>query len=87
GHPRTPPGVLGVSAAAGRGRPRGRAGAAGVRPWHQSPTALPLIPAGQQGQDRLRLAFTIDAGCQLQVDVTDLLSGERRGPIRLGSVR
>jgi molecular chaperone DnaK (HSP70) len=64
-----------------------QAGAAGVRPWQQSPTALPLTPAGQQGQDRLRLAFSIDVDSQLLVEATDLLSGERRGPIRLGAVR
>ncbi|MEO1001801.1 MAG: Hsp70 family protein [Cyanobacteria bacterium J06638_7] len=63
------------------------AGAAGVRPWDLGATALPLSSPGQQGQDRLRLAFSIDVDSQLLVETTDLLSGERRGPIRLGPVR
>ncbi|MCP9888323.1 Hsp70 family protein [Cyanobium sp. ATX 6A2] len=67
-------------------RSRG-AGAAGVQPWDQRPTALPLSPAGERGQDRLRLRFRIDADGQLLVDTTDLLSGEQRGPVRLGVVR
>jgi molecular chaperone DnaK (HSP70) len=64
-----------------------QAGAARVRPWEQGATRLPLVPAGRQGQDRLRLTFSIDADSQLLVETTDLLSGERRGPIRLGGVR
>ncbi|MGL6135241.1 MAG: Hsp70 family protein, partial [Prochlorococcaceae cyanobacterium] len=67
-------------------RSRG-AGAAGVQPWDQSPTALPLSPAGERGQDRLRLRFRIDTDGQLLVNTTDLLSGEQRGPVRLGVVR
>jgi molecular chaperone DnaK (HSP70) len=67
-------------------RSRG-AGAARVQPWEQSPTALPLSPPGERGQDRLRLRFRIDADSQLLVETTDLLSGERRGPIGLGAVR
>ncbi len=63
------------------------AGAARVQPWAQRPVALPMNPPGQQGQDRLRLQFRIDAESQLLVEATDLLSGERRGPLRLGAVR
>ncbi len=67
-------------------RPR-QAGAADVIPWAQEPSSLALNPAGEQGQDRLRLAFTIDADSQLLVETTDLLSGERCAPVRLGAVR
>lgn len=63
------------------------AGAVGVQPWAQPTTTLPLNPPGQRGQDRLRLCFRIDTESQLLMDTTDLLSGERRGPIRLGAVR
>jgi molecular chaperone DnaK (HSP70) len=63
------------------------AGAARVKPWDQGAIALPLSPPGRQGEDRLRLAFTIGADSQLQVETTDLVSGEPRGPLRLGAVR
>ncbi|MCP9928968.1 Hsp70 family protein [Cyanobium sp. CH-040] len=66
---------------------RRQAGAGRVQPWAQAPIALPLNPAGRQGEDRLRLAFTIDADSQLLVESTDLSSGEHRGPLRLGTVR
>lgn len=66
---------------------RRQAGAARVKPWDQGAIALPLSPPGRQGDDRLRLAFTIGADSQLLVETTDLVSGERHGPLRLGAVR
>ena len=66
-----------------RARP---AGEEQVRPWDSQPTALPLVPPGQQGQDRLRLRFAIDGQGQLVLHSEDLLSGEAQPPRLLGRV-
>jgi molecular chaperone DnaK (HSP70) len=63
------------------------AGEERVRPWTHQPEPLPLVPPGQQGQDRLRLRFAIDDQGQLVLDSEDLLSGEARPPRILGRVR
>lgn len=63
------------------------AGAAAVEPWGNQPPPLPLTPPGRAGEDRLRLRFAIDAGCQLILEGEDLRNGQPFGPLRLGSVR
>lgn len=67
-------------------RPR-KAGDTRVTPWTRQPAALPLAPAGERGVDRLKLAFGIDGGSRLMLTVTDLVSGETREPVALGTVR
>ena len=66
---------------------RQQAGTARVEPWPEQPGALGLSPAGQPGQDRLELQFSIDAQGDLLVDGRDLLSGAAIARRRLGSVR
>jgi hypothetical protein len=66
---------------------RQQAGTARVEPWPEQPGALGLSPAGQPGQDRLELQFSIDAQGDLLVDGRDLLSGAALARRRLGSVR
>ena len=66
---------------------RQSAGAARVEPWPEQPEALGISPAGQPGQDRLELRFSIDAKGDLVVDGRDLLSGAAIASQRLGSVR
>ncbi len=67
-----------------RARP---AGSPEVRPWARQPEPLPLDPPGRQGEDRLRLRFSIDAGGQLLLEGLDLGTGEALPPQRLGTVR
>ena len=66
---------------------RRAAGAAAVTPWAQQPGALPLEPAGQPGNDRLELRFSIDAQGLLSVEGTDLLSQQPLPARCLGRVR
>lgn len=58
-------------------------------PWPEpyNSTCLPLIPAGQPGEDCLRLQFSIDANACLQMNGFDLRSGERLDQKNLGTVR
>jgi hypothetical protein len=44
-------------------------------------------PAWPQGEDRLRLRFSINASAELELESTDLLSGISHPPQRLGRVR
>ncbi|MEB3263747.1 MAG: Hsp70 family protein [Synechococcus sp.] len=67
-----------------RARP---AGSAPVRPWSRQPDPLPLDPPGQQGEDRLRLRFSIDPRGQLLLEAEDLRTGQVMAPRRLGAVR
>ncbi|EDY38167.1 DnaK family protein [Cyanobium sp. PCC 7001] len=64
-----------------------QAGSASVEPWPVQPRPLELNPPGRPGEDRLRLAFSIDAQSRLMLTVTDLLTGEGSAPLELGSVR
>jgi molecular chaperone DnaK (HSP70) len=66
---------------------RAAAGQAWVKPWPQQPPPLPLDPPGRQGEDRLRLRFSISSGAELELHYTDLLSGSAAPPRRLGPVR
>ena len=63
------------------------AGSAAVQPWAQQPAPLPLTPAGEPGQDRWELAFSIDAAGQLQVEGRDRLSESALPPRTLGRLR
>jgi molecular chaperone DnaK (HSP70) len=63
------------------------AGSAAIDLWSQQPQPLPLTPLGHQGEDRLRLSFSIDTEGQLLLECNDLLTGNRTGPLRLGTVR
>lgn len=49
------------------------AGAAAVNPWPRQPAPIGLDPPGEAGVDRLRLLFSVDEDCQLQLEVHDLL--------------
>ncbi len=66
---------------------RESAGAAPVEPWPEQPPAIGLNPAGEPGQDRLALCFSIDARGDLLVEGRDLLSGAAIASRRLGPVR
>jgi len=63
------------------------AGDADVRAWPQQPAPLPLHPPGQQGEDRLRLRFSINAQAELELEGTDLVNGTTLPVRRLGRVR
>jgi len=63
------------------------AGDASVRAWREQPDPLPLTPPGRQGEDRLRLRFSINASAELELECTDLLSGSSTPPQTLGRVR
>ncbi|MBU6251369.1 MAG: Hsp70 family protein [Cyanobacteria bacterium REEB417] len=64
------------------------AGAAAVIPWSRQPFPIVLAPPGQVGVDRMRLLFSIDGACQLQLEAHDLLQPDNP-PIRqqLGPLR
>ncbi|MFY8149121.1 MAG: Hsp70 family protein [Prochlorococcaceae cyanobacterium] len=66
-------------------RPR-PAGSAEVRPWSQPIEPLPLDPPGLQGEDRLRLRFSIEASGDLLLEAEDLRTGVALPPRRLGRV-
>jgi hypothetical protein len=63
------------------------AGEARVRPWPDQPAPLPLDPPGRQGEDRLRLRFSINASAELELESTDLRTGLTLPVQRLGRVR
>jgi molecular chaperone DnaK (HSP70) len=63
------------------------AGEASVRPWPDQPAPLPLHPPGRQGEDRVRLRFSINASAELELECTDLLSNLTLPVQRLGRVR
>jgi hypothetical protein len=63
------------------------AGEASVVPWPEQPPPLLLRPAGQAGDDRLRLRFRVNAQAQLLLEGEDLLTGEPLEPRALGAVR
>ena len=48
---------------------------------------LPLDPAGEQGEDCLRLRWSIDQEAQLQLEINDLRSGRTWSQPTLGAVR
>ena len=55
--------------------------------WPGDPLVLPLEPAGEQGVDCLQLSWSIDAEAQLQLEITDLRSGQAWRQPTLGAVR
>jgi hypothetical protein len=63
------------------------AGLAAVCPWDQQPRPLQLDPPGQQGQDRLRLRFSIKATGELVLEGDDLATGQALPVQPLGPVR
>ena len=63
------------------------AGSATVQPWEHQPAPLPLHPAGEPGQDRWELAFSINAMGELLVEGRDRLSGNVLPPSAVGRLR
>lgn len=63
------------------------AGEVRVRPWPDQPAPLVLEPPGRQGEDRLRLRFSINTNAELELESTDLRTGLTRAMQRLGRVR
>ncbi len=63
------------------------AGEVSHQPWPSDALVLPLEPPGEQGEDCLRLRWSIDSEAQLQLEIMDLRSGETWGHPRLGAVR
>ena len=63
------------------------AGEVSHQPWPGEALVLPLEPAGQQGEDCLRLRWSIDAEAQLQLQINDLRSGQTWAHPTLGAVR
>ena len=57
------------------------------QPWPGEPLVLPLEPAAEQGEDCLRLSWSIDADAQLQLEISDLRSGQAWSHPCLGAVR
>ena len=63
------------------------AGEISHQPWPSDALVLPLEPAGQEGEDCLRLQWSIDAEAQLQLEINDLRSGQTWSHPTLGAVR
>jgi hypothetical protein len=63
------------------------AGEVSHQPWPGEALVLPLEPAGEQGEDCLRLRWSIDAEAQLQLQINDLRSGQTWSHPMLGAVR
>ena len=63
------------------------AGEAAVEAWADQPAPLLLRPAGQQGEDRLKLRFLVDPEGQLRLEGEDLVAGTPLAPQILGPVR
>jgi hypothetical protein len=63
------------------------AGEVSHQPWPGTELVLPLEPAGEQGEDCLRLRWSIDQEAQLQLEINDLRSGQSWSHPRLGAVR
>ena len=63
------------------------AGEVSHQPWPGTELVLPLEPAGEQGEDCLRLRWSIDQEAQLQLEINDLRSGRTWSQPTLGAVR
>ena len=63
------------------------AGEVSHQPWPGIELVLPLDPAGEQGEDCLRLRWSIDQEAQLQLEINDLRSGRTWSQPMLGAVR
>ena len=63
------------------------AGEVSHQPWPGIELVLPLDPAGEQGEDCLRLRWSIDQEAQLQLEINDLRSGRTWSQPTLGAVR
>ncbi len=57
------------------------------KPWPGDPLVLPLTPTGEQGEDCLRLRWSINEQAQLQLEINDLRSGQTWAHPTLGDVR
>jgi molecular chaperone DnaK (HSP70) len=66
---------------------RQSAGAAAVEAWGEQPKPFPLTPAGEPGNDRLELRFSINGRGELIVDGRDLESDQPLPQRCLGRVR
>ena len=63
------------------------AGEVSHKPWPGDPLVLPLEPTGEQGEDCLRLRWSINEEAQLQLEINDLRSGQTWANPTLGGVR
>ena len=63
------------------------AGEVSHQSWPGSELVLPLEPAAEQGEDCLRLRWSIDKEAQLQLEINDLRSGRTWSHPKLGAVR
>jgi molecular chaperone DnaK (HSP70) len=63
------------------------AGEVSHKPWPGGELVLPLEPAAEQGEDCLRLRWSIGKEAQLQLEVNDLRSGRTWSHPTLGAVR
>ena len=63
------------------------AGEVSHQPWPGIELVLPLDPVGEQGEDCLRLRWSIDQEAQLQLEINDLRSGRTWSQPTLGAVR
>ncbi|AII48557.1 molecular chaperone DnaK [Synechococcus sp. KORDI-52] len=63
------------------------AGEVSHQAWPGAPLVLPLDPAGERGEDCLRLRWSIDGQAQLQLEINDLRSGQAWAYPTLGAVR
>ncbi|MCP9775195.1 Hsp70 family protein [Cyanobium sp. WAJ14-Wanaka] len=64
-----------------------RAGASQVRAWEKQPAAIPLLPSGVQGCDRIRARLSINGAGQLSAQLHDLQTDSPLGERLLGLVR
>ena len=63
------------------------AGEVSHKPWPGGELVLPLEPAAEQGEDCLRLRWSIGKEAQLQLEINDLRSGRTWSHPTLGAVR
>jgi hypothetical protein len=63
------------------------AGEVAHQPWPGGELVLPLEPAAEQGEDCLRLRWSIGKEAQLQLEINDLRSGRTWSHPTLGAVR
>ncbi|WP_392345212.1 Hsp70 family protein [Parasynechococcus sp.] len=63
------------------------AGEVSHQSWSGTELVLPLEPVGEQGEDCLRLHWSIDQEAQLQLEINDLRSGRTWSHPTLGAVR
>ncbi len=55
--------------------------------WQEMPYSLQLNPPGEPGKDCMKLKFSINKNCELEVEAIDLRSGEKLNKKTLGKIR